>query len=69
MPRKTKNIKNVSSVSNAASTKSVVEEGQSSSNATCSMGDYVGAVYDRNIYIGMANDMDEDEAEIYFFIT
>ena len=69
VPRKTKNIKNVSSVSNAASTKSVVEEGQSSSNATCSMGDYAGAVYDRKVYIGMANDMDEDEAEIYFFIT
>ena len=69
VPRKTKNIKNVSSVSNAASTKSVVEEGQSSSNATCSMGDYVGAVYDRKVYIGMANDMHEDEAEIYFFIT
>ena len=33
------------------------------------MGDYVGAVYDRKVYIGMANDMHEDEAEIYFFIT
>ena len=34
VPRKTKNVKNVSSVSNAASTRSVVEEGQSSSNGT-----------------------------------
>ena len=72
MPRKRKNVKNVSSVSNAASTRSVVEEGQSSSNATLvptvepTIGDYVGAVYDRKAYIGMVNDMDEDEAEIYF---
>ena len=72
MPRKTKNVKDVSSVSNAASTMSVVEEGQSSSNATLvptvepTIGDYVGAVYDRKAYTGMVNDMDEDEAEIYF---
>ena len=73
MPRKTKNVKDVSSVSNAASTMSVVEEGQSSSNATLvptvepTIGDYVGAVYGRKAYIGMVNDMDEDEAEIYFY--
>ena len=28
------------------------------------IGDYVGAAYDRKVYIGMVNDMDEDEAEI-----
>ena len=72
VPRKRKNVKSVSSVSNAASARSVVEEGQSSSNATLvptvepTIGDYVGAVYDRKAYIGMVNDMDEDEAEIYF---
>ena len=72
VPRKRKNVKNVSSVSNAASTRSVVEEGQSSSNVTLvptvepTIGDYVGAVYDQKAYIGMVNDMDEDEAEIYF---
>ena len=72
MPRKRKNVKNVSSVSNAASTRSVVEEGQSSSNGPLvpavepTTGDYVGAVYDRKAYIGVVNDMDEDEAEIYF---
>ena len=70
VPRKRKNVKNVSSVSNAASTRSVVEEGQSSSNATLvptvepTIGDYVGAVHDRKAYVGMVNDMDEDEAEI-----
>ena len=72
VPRKRKNVKSVSSVSNAASARSVVEEGQSSSNATLvptvepTIGDYVGAVYDRKAYTGMVNDMDEDEAEIYF---
>ena len=72
MPRKRKNVKNVSSFSNAANTRSVVEEGQSSSNATLvptvepTIGDYVGAVYDRKAYIGMVNDMGEDETEIYF---
>ena len=72
MPRKTKNVKNVSSVISAASTRSVVEEGQSSSNAALvptvepTIGDYAGAVYDRKVYIGMVNDMDEDKAEIYF---
>ena len=30
------------------------------------IGDYVGVVYDRNTYIGMVNDMDEDKAEICF---
>ena len=74
VPRKRKNVKNVSSVSNAASTRSIVEEGQSSSNATLvptvepTVGDYVGAVHDRKAYVGMVNDMDEDEAEILFFI-
>ena len=72
VPRKTKNVKNVFSVSNAASTRSVVEEGQSSSNVTLvptfepPVGDYVGAVYDRKDSIGMVNDMDEDEAEMHF---
>ena len=72
MPRKRKNVKNVSSFSNAANTRSVVEEGQSSSNATLvptvepTIGDYVGALYDRKAYIGMVNDMGEDETEIYF---
>ena len=73
VPRKTKNVKNVSSVSNAASARLVVEEGQSSSNETLvptvepTIGDYVGAVFDQRAYIGMVNDMDEDEAEIYFY--
>ena len=72
VPGKRKNVKNVSSVGNAASTRSVVEKGQSSSNAILvptvdpTIGDYVGAVYDRKAYIGMVNDMDEDDAEIYF---
>ena len=72
VPRKRKNVKNVSSVSNAASTRSIVEEGQSSSNATLvptvepTIGDYVGAVYDQKANIGMVNDMDEDEVEISF---
>ena len=72
MPRKRKNVKNVSPVSNATSLRSAVEEGQSSSNATLvptvepTIRDYVGAIYDRKAYIGMINDMDEDEAEIYF---
>ena len=72
MPRKRKNVKSVSSVSNAASARSVVEEGQSSSNATLvptvepTIGDYVGAVYDQKANIGMVNDMDEDEVEISF---
>ena len=49
-----------------------VRETKSSSNATLvptvepTIGDYVGAVYGRKAYIGMVNDMDEDEAEIYF---
>ena len=30
------------------------------------IGDYVGAAYDRKVYIGMVNDMDEGEAEISF---
>ena len=72
VPRKTKNVKIFSSVSNAASTRSVVKEIQSSSNVTLvpivesTIGDYVGTVYDRKAYIGMVNAMDEDEAEIYF---
>ena len=72
VPRKRKNVKSVSSVSNAASTRSVVEEGQSSSNVSLvptvepTIGYYVGAVHDRKAYIGMVNDMNEDEAEIYF---
>ena len=57
VPRKRTIAKNISSVSNTASTRSVVEEGQSSSNATLvptvkpTIGDYVGAVYDRKVYI------------------
>ena len=72
MPRKTKNVKNVSSVSNAASARSVVEERQSSSDAILvptvepAIRNYVGAAYDRKAYIGMVNDMDEDDTEIYF---
>ena len=74
VPRKRKNVKSVSSVSNAASTRSAVGEGQSSSNATLvptvepAIGDYAGAVYDRKAFIGMVNDMDEEEMEIYFLL-
>ena len=74
VPRKRKNVKSVSSVSNAASTRSVVGEGQSSSNATLvptvepAIGDYAGAAYDRKAFIGMVNDMDEEEMEIYFLL-
>ena len=32
------------------------------------IGNYVGAVYDRKAYIGMVNDMDEEEVEIYFLL-
>ena len=28
----------------------------------------MGAVYDRKAYIGMVNDMDEEEVEIYFLL-
>ena len=72
VPRKRTIVKNIYSVSNTASTRSVVEERQSSSNVTLvptvkpTIRDYVGAVYDRKAYIRMVNDMDEDEAEIHF---
>ena len=78
-PRKRTNLLNSTAVNkksitedgNAANNKSVVEERTSSSHVTLetvepTIGDYVGAVCEKAVYIGLVNDMDEEEAEIHF---
>ena len=80
-PRKRKNLQNSTAVNkksitedgNAANNMSVVEERTSSSHVTLetvepTIGDYVGAVYEKAVYIGLVNDMDEEEAEIHFCV-